>query len=116
MANNGNLKPFKKGQSGNPNGRPKGSKNRSTIANKWLDVRRKQKNPITGELEWMTLEDSMTLAILRKGLEGDVPAYRAYMDSAYGTAKDTLDITSEGSGFNFNEVMKKLAEDGDTES
>ena len=40
MANNGNLKPFKKGESGNPNGRPKGSKNRSTIMEKWLEVRR----------------------------------------------------------------------------
>ena len=64
----------------------------------------------------MTLEDSMTLAIIRKSIESDVSAYRACMDSRYGTAKDTLDITSDGSGFNFNEVMKKLAEDGDTES
>ena len=31
MSNNHNLKPFKKGQSGNPKGRPKGAKNRSTI-------------------------------------------------------------------------------------
>ena len=38
MANNDNLKPFKKGQSGNPKGRPKGSKNRSTIIKKWLEV------------------------------------------------------------------------------
>ena len=31
MANNQNLKPFKKGISGNPKGRKKGVKNRSTI-------------------------------------------------------------------------------------
>tara|TARA_B110000902_G_scaffold158813_2_gene182053 strand:+ start:10331 stop:10687 length:357 start_codon:yes stop_codon:yes gene_type:complete len=116
MANSDNLKPFKKGESGNPSGRPKGSKNRSTIMEKWLEVRRKQKNPITGEMEWMTLEDSMTLSIIRKSIESDVPAYRACMDSRYGTAKDSLDITSEGGGFNFNEVMKKLASNGDTES
>ena len=52
----------------------------------------------------MTLEDSMTLSIIRKSIESDVPAYRACMDSRYGTAKDSLDITSEGGGFNFNEV------------
>ena len=38
MANEENLIPYKKGQSGNPNGRPKGSKNRSTIAKKWLQA------------------------------------------------------------------------------
>ena len=29
---------WKKGESGNPNGKPKGVKNRSTIAKKWLEV------------------------------------------------------------------------------
>lgn len=31
MANNENLRPFKKGQSGNPNGRPKGAKSSETL-------------------------------------------------------------------------------------
>jgi len=36
MAKEDNLKPaWDKGESGNPNGRPKGSKNRSTIARQW---------------------------------------------------------------------------------
>ena len=45
MANDENIKPFefKKGQSGNPAGRPKGSKNRSTIAKKWLETMEKFK-------------------------------------------------------------------------
>ena len=45
---------FKKGQSGNPNGRPKGSKNRSTIAKYWLEVNQNLKNPLTGENETMS--------------------------------------------------------------
>lgn len=36
MANEGNLKPFKPGQSGNPKGRPKGIKNWSTIVQQLL--------------------------------------------------------------------------------
>ena len=40
-----NLKPFKKGESGNPNGRPKGSLNRSTVAKKWLSTNQEYKNP-----------------------------------------------------------------------
>ena len=67
----------------NRNGRPKGTKNRSTIARKWLEVEQKLQNPITGENEKMSQEDIMTLALIKKSREGDVAAYRALMDSAY---------------------------------
>lgn len=79
-----NLKKFEKGESGNPNGRPKGSKNRSTIARQWLEVNQSLKNPITGEQETMSQEDLMTLALIKKAREGDVNAYKALMDSGYG--------------------------------
>ena len=85
MANEENLKPaWKKGESGNPKGRPKGSKNRSTIAKKWLEVTEKTKNPITGQIEELTQEDKMTLAMLRKSINGSESAYEKLMYSAYG--------------------------------
>jgi hypothetical protein len=43
--NGGTLKPFEQGESGNPNGRPKGSRNRSTIARLWLETTSKGKEP-----------------------------------------------------------------------
>ncbi|MFY7938536.1 MAG: DUF5681 domain-containing protein, partial [Flavobacterium sp.] len=47
MANEENLKPaWQKGESGNPAGKPKGAKNRSTIARQWLETTQKAKNPI----------------------------------------------------------------------
>jgi len=79
-----NLKPFKKGESGNPNGRPKGSKNRSTIAKYWMEVIQDLKNPLTGDNEKMSQEDLMTLALIKKARGGDVNAYKALMDSGYG--------------------------------
>ncbi len=79
-----NLKKFEKGESGNPNGRPKGAKNRSTIAKYWLEVNQKLKNPLTGTDEVMSQEDLMTLALIKKAREGDVAAYKALMDSGYG--------------------------------
>ena len=79
-----NLKKFEKGESGNPNGRPKGSRNRSTIARQWLEVNQSLKNPLTGEQETMSQEDLMTLALIKKAREGDVNAYKALMDSGYG--------------------------------
>ena len=80
-----NLRPnWEKGESGNPNGRPKGSRNRSTIAKQWLEVNQSLNNPLTGEQETMSQEDLMTLALIKKAREGDVNAYKALMDSGYG--------------------------------
>ncbi len=90
-----NLKPnWEKGESGNPNGRPKGSKNRSTIARYWLEVNQKLKNPITGEDETMSQEDLITLSIIKKARDGDVSAYKALMDSGYGAPLQQIEQTN----------------------
>ncbi len=89
-----NLKPFEKGESGNPNGRPKGSRNRSTIARYWLEVNQKLKNPITGEDETMSQEDLITLSIIKKARDGDVSAYKALMDSGYGAPLQQIEQTN----------------------
>ena len=84
---------FKKGQSGNPNGRPKGSKNRSTIAKYWLSIEQDLKNPLSGDTETMSQEDLMTLALIKKAREGDVNAYKALMDSGYGAPVQQVEQT-----------------------
>ena len=90
-----NLKPnWEKGESGNPNGRPKGSKNRSTIAKYWLEVNQNLKNPLTSEMETMSQEDLMTLALIKKAREGDVAAYKALMDSGYGQPLQQIEQTN----------------------
>jgi len=93
MANEENLIPYQKGQSGNPNGRPKGSKNRSTIAKKWLQVIQEAKNPLTLESEELSQEDLITLALLKKAANGDVNAYKALMDSGYGSPVQQVEQT-----------------------
>ena len=87
---------FPKGKSGNPNGRPKGSRNRATVAKQWLEVAQKIKNPITGADETLEQQDIMTLALIKKAREGDVSAYRELMDSAYGKSIQQTDITTNG--------------------
>jgi hypothetical protein len=82
-----------KGQSGNPNGRPKGSRNRSTIARQWLEVNQNLKNPLTGVNETMSQEDLMTLALIKKARDGDVNAYKALMDSGYGAPLQAIENT-----------------------
>jgi hypothetical protein len=94
MAKEENLKHWQKGESGNPNGRPKGAKNRSTIARRWLEVNQSLKNPLTGEQETMSQEDLMTLALIKKAREGDVTAYKALMDSGYGAPLQQIEQTN----------------------
>lgn len=84
MAREDNLKKFSSEYQPEKNGRPKGAKNRSTIAKYWLEVNQKLKNPLTGTDEVMSQEDLMTLALIKKAREGDVAAYKALMDSGYG--------------------------------
>ena len=94
MAGYKDIEPrWKKGESGNPNGRPKGALNRSTIARKWLEVNQSLKNPLTGENEMMSQEDLMTLALIKKAREGDVSAYKALMDSGYGAPLQQVEQT-----------------------
>jgi hypothetical protein len=106
MANEQNLKPFGKGNNANPNGRPKGSKNRSTIARQYLDLITKQKNGLTGEVEELSQEEMITLAMLVKASKGDVNAYKAVMDSAFGQPKQTTDTNLSVSDFNVKDLFK----------
>ena len=93
MAREDNLKMFSSEYQPKNNGRPKGSKNRSTIARKWLEVNQSLKNPLTGESETMSQEDLMTLALIKKAREGDVTAYKALMDSGYGAPLQQVEQT-----------------------
>lgn len=78
---------FKKGEVSNPNGRPKGSKNKSTVARKWLELCEETINEITGFEEVLTQEDLMTLAMIKRARKGDVKAYKELMNSAFGEEK-----------------------------
>ena len=101
-----NLKPFEQGESGNPNGRPKGSRNRSTIVKELLEFASSQKNVLTGEQETLTQEQAITLAMLLKASKGDVNAYKALMDSCYGAPKQTTDTNLNVSDFDIKDLFK----------
>lgn len=115
MAGKGQIEPrWGKGESGNPNGRPKGSKNRSTIARYWMEVEQKLKNPLTGTDETMSQEDLMTLAMIKKAREGDVAAYKALMDSGYGAPIQQVEQTQTNvdlSGLSTDEIREILRDE-----
>tara|TARA_R100000951_G_scaffold31675_1_gene27114 strand:+ start:1110 stop:1442 length:333 start_codon:yes stop_codon:yes gene_type:complete len=109
MPNPENLRPAKKGEVRNPKGKPKGTRNRSTIAREWLEVSQFITNPITGEKEKLEQQDIMTLGIIKKARDGDVNAYKALMDSAYG--QPLQQIQQEVSKIDEIEIVIREADD-----
>ena len=111
MANEKNLKHFTSEYQPENKGRPKGAKNRSTIARYWLEVNQSLKNPLTGDTETMSQEDLMTLALIKKAREGDVNAYKALMDSGYGAPIQQVEQTQTNvdlSGLSTDEIKEIL--------
>ena len=104
MANEQNLIPFKKGQSGNPAGRTKGTKNRSTIIKdifnsisvldtfKFDDLKAKFPHIENN----MSIEYLMTLIQVNKAIfNADTKAYKVLMDSLYGTTIRQIDLEEQ---------------------
>lgn len=102
MANEQNLKPFKKGNDPrrNLNGRPKGVPDTKTRLMRYLDIVQEIKNPVSGELEQFTVFEQMDLALIAKARKGDVRAYNALIERLEGKAKQAIDMTSNGETLN----------------
>lgn len=86
-----NLQPFKPGESGNPNGRPKGQRNYATIYREALIKLAKANNKTAEELE----EEILSKAIV-SARGGDYRFYKDILDRLHGTAIQKSDITSDG--------------------
>jgi len=86
MANEENLKPWGKGHSGNPAGKPKGTRNRSTIIREWLEA--KATDGESGQVS-----DQLVRSLIKKAVTGDVAAFRELMDGAYGKVTDKVETT-----------------------
>ena len=76
---------WKKGQSGNPAGRPK----------KLPELRELLANVLGDEKDGKTAAEAILMALRAKAAKGDVRAAELLLDRAYGKAK--LDIDLEGS-------------------
>lgn len=101
-----NLIPAKPGEVRNPNGRPKGSRNRSTIYREWLEF-----NSPSGEANL----DSVMRALILKASEGDVPAIKEIMDGAFGKIADKQELTgAEGAPLNLGVKFMDSKAEGET--
>lgn len=78
-----NLKPFKKGQSGNPKGRPK----------KLPELDKLLADVLGEEKDGITAGEAILRALRSKAAKGDVRAAEVLLDRAYGKAKQHIENT-----------------------
>lgn len=102
-----NLRLWQPGQSGNPFGRTRGKKLRSTAISKFLKLRVKfqntddEGNRLFEELAEefaLTTEERLAFALVTEALNGNVGAYREIMDTVYGKIPDKQEITGANGG------------------
>ena len=89
MAKGGKISPeteFKKGQSGNPNGRPKKLPALDLI----------MANVMGQEKDGITAAEAIIMKLREQAAKGDIKAAQLLLDRAYGKAKQNIDITTQG--------------------
>ncbi len=96
-----NLKSWQKGTSGNPNGRPKGSRNVKNIIRDLLtDENSYSKLPITAPEGIQTPLEAIIYALMIKSINGDVRASDVLLK--YAVDRDM--VADEGGFFSQNEL------------
>ncbi len=78
-----NSKPFKKGQSGNPNGRPK----------KLPEIDKLLADVLGEEKDGVSAADAILRKLRAMAAQGNIRAAEILLDRAYGKAKQSTDIT-----------------------
>ena len=91
----GSINILEKGETANPQGRPKGSQNTATRMKKLFELKVKDINPLTKKEETFTGAELLDMALFKKALKGDVNAYREIMDRAEGKVVTTVQTNIE---------------------
>ena len=96
MANEQNLKPYPKGVSGNPAGKPKGVQNSKTRLLRLLELVTKVRNPVTGEEEEFSIAEQLDMQIIATARKGDLKAYEIILDRLEGKPKQSTELEVSG--------------------
>lgn len=82
---NKNLKPFKKGESGNPKGRPK-----------LPDLKEEIAKVMGEEKDGINAVNAVLRAMRKKAMTGDVRAAELLLDRSFGKVKQEMDVDIKG--------------------
>ena len=99
MANEQNLKQWKPGQSGNPAGKPKGTKHLSAWIRELLEDDTFKAKLTTGRTSKGAPIKAIVQSLVIKALEGDTKAFDLLAKYGYGTK---VDITSKDQNLSLN--------------
>lgn len=86
---------WKPGESGNPFGRPQGSRNISSILKELLEIELETEDPISGEKISVPVSTIINARLVRKAMDGDNKAIREIYDRIEGRPKQKLDVTGD---------------------
>lgn len=87
---------FKKGQTGNPNGRPK----------KLPELDKLLADVLGEEKDGITAAEAILKALRAKATKGDIRAAEVLLERGYGKVKQGMDITSDGEKITLPPFMK----------
>jgi hypothetical protein len=113
-----NLKPAKKGEIRNPLGRPKGSKDMTTIMREMLDTLVDVKDKNGAKLGKKSYKMLIIAKLMKKATDGDLRAVEILLDRMEGKASQPVEHTGEiDSNINLNIVsnIQKLLNDSKNE-
>lgn len=92
---------WEKGQSGNPAGKPKGTKNRATILRELMELNLKNaegqdvRHPLDPKKKSIQIEEAVMAALIKKALKGSERAIEMILDSIYGKITENHMIGSD---------------------
>jgi ribosome-binding protein aMBF1 (putative translation factor) len=99
-----------KGETRNPNGKPKGVPHSKTRLKRLMELTENLTNPITKEIEGFTVAEQLDLAQIIKARKGDTRAYEAILDRLEGKPKQDVNMNMEG-GLNIA-LVEFVGDDG----
>ena len=91
MGRSQNLKPWSKGVSGNPGGRPK----KTPLADACREL---LSRPAPGDKTGRSYADAIAEQLAKKALAGDIPAAREIADRAEGKARQAMEVSGPEGG------------------
>lgn len=117
-----NLKPYKKGESGNPNGRPLGARNVSTVLKELLEeiapdsIKNLSQIKDFLKKKKVTNADAIAGNLLHKAIvEKDLSAIKEIIDRTEGKAMQGVELSGKDGGEILYRVVEPKADDGESE-
>ena len=105
---------WKKGQSGNPNGRPKDAPNKRKIILDILKLEQTVVHPVTQIELSLNMMQMVALAMLKKALRGDVKCATWLIENGYGKELERIQFNTDApqvdvrTMFNFRDDTPKI--------